>query len=133
MRERVLVVDDEKAMAAAFARMLDSAGYETQIAHDGIVAERMLAESTFDAVVVDLFMPEREGLETVREAHRLYPSMGIVVASGGLGDGDVELWLKMSTALGAAVALKKPVSKMVLLDAVRRAIAVATGMRPEEP
>jgi len=118
-----LVVDDDEAVARAFGRVLGSFGYETRRACNGLVALKMLAESSFDAMVCDLFMPEREGLETIREVRALYPGMGIVVASGGFGTSEVSLWLKVALALGAVVALAKPVSGDELARAVEAAIA----------
>jgi len=122
-RQRVLLVDDEEAVARGFARVLEAAGYEVEFASNGLVAERILRTSRFDAALIDLFMPEREGLETVREVHRLYPDMGIVVASGGFGTADVDLWLKVARAMGASSALRKPVSSLDLLEALKGAIA----------
>ncbi|MGD0679691.1 MAG: response regulator [Polyangiaceae bacterium] len=126
-RRRVLLVDDDEAVAKGFARVLETAGYETQYAGDGLVAEKVLLKATFDVAVIDLFMPEREGLETIREVHRLYPDMGIVVASGGFGTVDVALWLKVARALGASAALKKPVSSGELLGAVLAALSGPVG------
>jgi CheY-like chemotaxis protein len=127
---RILLVDDEYTVARGFARVLEKEGYETQLAGNGLIAAEALARARFDALVVDLCMPEREGLETIREAHRLYPDMGIVAVSGAFGGDDLALWLKVAIALGAAAALKKPVSSADLLHAV--AVAVG-GAAPAEP
>ena len=96
------------AMVGTF--ILGLVGYETRWACNGLVALQMLNESRFDAMVCDLFMPERQGLETIRDVRKLYPAMGIVVASGGFGTTEVSLWLKTALALGAVAALAKPVS-----------------------
>ncbi len=109
-RGRVLLVDDDEAVAKGFERVLGMVGYETRWACNGLVALQMLNESRFDAMVCDLFMPERQGLETIRDVRKLYPAMGIVVASGGFGTTEVSLWLKTALALGAVAALAKPVS-----------------------
>ena len=121
-RKRVLLVDDDEAVAKGFARVLGTHGCETEWACNGLVALKLLEASRFDVMVCDLFMPEREGLETIREVRKLYPSTGIVVASGGFGSTEVSLWLKIALALGAVAALAKPVSSGELIAAVRTAI-----------
>ena len=83
----------------------------------------MLEQSRFDAMVTDIFMPERDGLEMIREVHKLFPGMGIVAVSGGFGTVDVTQWLNVALALGASVALKKPVKSADLIAAVGVAIA----------
>lgn len=118
-----MLVDDDEAVARGFERVLGIVGYETHWACNGLVALQMLHESRFDAMVCDLFMPEREGLETIRDVRKLYPGTGIVVASGGFGTTEVSLWLKTALALGAVAALAKPVSSGDLMSAVRTAIA----------
>ena len=122
----VLLVDDEESVAKGFARVLEANGYETRWARDGLVAAKLLQQYRFDAMVTDIFMPEREGLETIREVHKLYPGMGIVVASGGFGTVDLAQWFNVAVALGASATLKKPVASSVLLAAVGDAIANPT-------
>jgi CheY-like chemotaxis protein len=119
---RILVVDDDDAVARGFARVLGTMGYETRLAPNGSAAARMLGETQFDVMVIDLFMPERDGLETLRDAHNRRPEMGIVVASGGFAGGDVTPWLKVARVMGASSALKKPVSMVDLINAVQGAM-----------
>jgi DNA-binding NtrC family response regulator len=122
-KRSVLLVDDEESVAKGFARVLAAADYETRWACNGLVASRILEQCRFDAMVTDIFMPEREGLETIREVHKLYPGMGIVAVSGGFGTVDVLHWLNVALALGAAVVLKKPVTTSDLIAAVGAAIS----------
>jgi CheY-like chemotaxis protein len=116
-------VDDDDAVAKGFARVLGLSGCETQWACNGLVALEMLEQSRFDAMVTDVFMPEREGLETICEVRKSYPAMGIVVVSGGSSVIDASTFLKLGLAFGAVAALLKPVSSEDLLRAVRLAIA----------
>jgi CheY-like chemotaxis protein len=126
-KRRVLLVDDEEAVAKGFARALEAAGYETEHAGNGLEALRALERSRFDAMVTDVFMPERDGLEAIREVRRLYPEMGIVAVSGGFGTTDVAVWLKVARALGARCVLKKPVSNADLLQAVSDTLSTASA------
>jgi putative two-component system response regulator len=68
---RVLVADDERAVAAAVARRLERAGAVCTTAHTGSEASERLAEETFDLVISDVQMPGRSGLELLAEARRL--------------------------------------------------------------
>jgi CheY-like chemotaxis protein len=122
-KRSVLLVDDEESVAKGFARVLAAVDYETSWAQNGKVASKMLEQSRFDAMVTDIFMPERDGLEMIREVHKLFPGMGIVAVSGGFGTVDVTQWLKLALALGASVALKKPIKSADLIAAVGVAIA----------
>lgn len=133
MEQRILLVDDDEGVAKGFARVLAKVGYETAWACDGLVALKMLDASRYDAMVCDLFMPEREGLETIREARRLYPHMGIVVASGGFGTSEVEFWLKTARALGASVALAKPVASADLIAAVQSVMGTPANVSTQTP
>jgi CheY-like chemotaxis protein len=119
---RILVVDDEESVAKGFERVLRSAGYATEWASNGLVALSMLLAFQFDAMLTDIFMPERDGFETIRELRKLYPALRIVVVSGGF-DGDGSVWLRTALALGANAALGKPVSASDLLQCISSANA----------
>ena len=63
---RVLVVEDEAAIAGEIARMLDEAGYLAELAHDGEEAWFRAETEAFDAIVLDLGLPRLDGLSVVR-------------------------------------------------------------------
>ena len=70
---RVLVIDDDEDHAEALADGLEADGYECSIAGSGTAGiERMQSES-FDAVLTDLVMHDRSGIEVLQEAKRLQP------------------------------------------------------------
>jgi two-component system response regulator MprA len=64
---RVLVVDDEPQLRRALERALKLAGYEVELAADGDEALRSAGSSAHDAIVLDVLMPKRDGLEVCRE------------------------------------------------------------------
>ena len=97
--------------------MIDSTG--CQEAEERYQALRILGSGPFDLVITDLVMPDREGLETIREIWRRYPRVGIIAMSGAFGGS----FLKTAEALGAADSIAKPVSPERLLAAVSRALA----------
>ncbi len=64
---RVLVVEDEKKMATFIRNSLESHGITVELAHNGIDAARMACESAFDAMVLDIMIPQQDGLSVLRE------------------------------------------------------------------
>ena len=70
-RKRVLVVDDQLSVRSTLGKVLTGAGYAVILAAPGAEAPRLWRESTPDLVIVDIFMPERDGIETIRELRGL--------------------------------------------------------------
>jgi DNA-binding response OmpR family regulator len=68
-RRRVLVVDDEPTIAEVVARYLERAGYSATTAGDGVEALRLAAEHEPDLVVLDLMLPQLDGLEVLQRLH----------------------------------------------------------------
>jgi two-component system, OmpR family, response regulator MprA len=68
---RVLVVDDDRAVREALRRALALGGYEVQLAEGGVRALELLAQALPDAVVLDVAMPDVDGLEVCRRLRRL--------------------------------------------------------------
>ena len=64
---RVLVVDDEPQLRRALERALKLEGYDVELAADGEQALGSIASATMDAIVLDVLMPKRDGLEVARE------------------------------------------------------------------
>lgn len=66
----VMVVDDEPRACHLFAKILSEEGYQVVTASSGARALTMAAETRFDAVLLDLVMPDLDGVETLRELRR---------------------------------------------------------------
>jgi len=109
---RILVIDDDEAIRSLMRRGLERAGHEVVEAPDGAVGTRLFEASPFDLVITDLFMPEREGIETILDLKGRFPDVKILVVSGGLSFGgrvvDELGPLGDAEALGADASLKKP-------------------------
>ncbi len=114
-RPRILVVDDEPAIRELLKLQLAHAGYDVQLADDGISAERALRESPPDLVVVDVAMPYRGGLEFVAgmsaDEHLSRLPVIFITGSDALASG--------ARVLGAG-CLKKPFEAGALLELVAR-------------
>lgn len=123
---RILVVDDEEGARLAIRRMLESAGYEVLEAANGRVALTICREQRVDLVITDIFMPEQEGMETIRALRREFPGMGVIAVSGRAS----EVYMKTAQLLGAQATLTKPLRMESLLKAVR-AVLRGRGRAPD--
>jgi|GEM_PF-508833 len=115
---KVLVVDDEESIRKLFAEILSGGGYEVDVAADGGQAQKILEAGSYDLVITDLVMPNREGIETIRAIRQSYPGVKIIAVSGAF----VGSFLKTAAMLGADATLMKPVSPDQLIEAVRKTL-----------
>jgi len=115
----ICVIDDDESVRQTVGRILRGAGYAVVEAKDGEVGLRVVEREMPAMIVTDIVMPNREGIETIREAKQRFPSIPIIAISGGgrLGpDGFLELAVK----LGADDCLAKPFRPAELLDKISR-------------
>lgn len=124
---RILVIDDEAPIRSILRRSLERFGHEVVEAPDGSAGTRLFESSSFDLVITDLFMPEREGIETILDLRERYPEVKILVVSGGLPSPGQSLDkfspLGDAEALGADASLEKPFEIKKLLEAVDELLA----------
>jgi len=129
--KRVLVVDDEPAMALAIQRVFVRAGFETAIANDGFLAGSLLYTFNPDLLTLDIRMPGIDGFAVLRflSETQLPTPLKVLVVSG-----DSAEHLEQALALGAHGALCKPFDNQALLAAARELLgeakAPARAMRP---
>jgi len=114
---RILVIDDDALLRGALRVALEAAGYEVIEAGDGRAALRAYHEHGADLLLVDLFIPEPDGLEVIRSVRAEVPDAKIIAMSGG-GSQKLDL-LAAAEAFGASRTLWKPFVPSVLLGAVR--------------
>lgn len=114
---RIMVVDDDAAVRDAIAGLLRDAGHATCEAADGLDAEQRLGGFDADLVVTDIFMPNADGLETIRRLRAARPHTRILAISGGGSAGMME-GLDYAVMLGADRALAKPFGAAALETAV---------------
>jgi len=117
-RIAVLVVDDEESVRTFMSELLGSAGYQVRSAGSGAQALEMLAGGSFDAVLLDVVMPEMSGLEVLRRYRAQGGNAPVVVLSGLTGADDAVRAMKM----GATDYLSKPLGNDELQDALARAL-----------
>ncbi|MDQ7784157.1 MAG: response regulator [Desulfomonilaceae bacterium] len=115
---RILVIDDDDAIRELFKKMLERAGHQVVDAFNGRDGIRKFVEDPAELVITDIFMPEKEGLETIRELRRVCPEVKILAVSGGIRAMESSVSLGLAKKLGADRTVSKPVTKADLLTAV---------------
>jgi len=123
---RVLVVDDQPDFRRATIRLLERAGHTVTEAADGAEGLRQIAAHPTDLVVTDLFMPDMDGLEFMRELARRRPGTRVIAVSGG-GAMDAASILEVASALGAVRTLAKPVDPTAFLALVQEVLGPDAG------
>src|SRR3954452_2743535 len=117
---RVLIVDDDPICRAIGVEALTQEGHACEEAEDGEAATVRLAEQAFDLVVTDLLMPNKEGIETIIEIKKFWPSVKVIAVSGGSRSATSDQPLQMASRLGADATLSKPLRAEQLKAAARR-------------
>ena len=112
---RILVIEDEARIQSFLTRGLEAGGYTVVSAGDGREGLDLATRARWDLVVLDLLLPELNGLEVLRELHRVKPELPVVVLSAR---GDVQTKLR-GFELGATDFLAKPFSLDELLARIR--------------
>lgn len=100
---RVLICDDEPAIRQLYRFAFENAGAEVDEAADGEECIAMAADLDFDLIVLDLFMPKRDGLSTLPELRERSPDSQVFIVSAHAG---VEVF-NQSRALGATACFEK--------------------------
>lgn len=82
MAARILVVDDEREFSVVLSERLRQRDYEVQFCFGGKEALEILSNQPFDVVVLDLVMPEMDGITTLKEIKLRYPLIEVILLSG---------------------------------------------------
>ena len=117
---KVLVIDDDPLFREIAKEMLTQAGHMVILADDGAKAVLLPAEPTPDLAVVDMLMPERDGIETIGDLKARWPSVKLIAVSGGARGLSSSLLLRTAKSLGADATLEKPLQARGFIDLVRR-------------
>lgn len=120
---KILLIDDEATVRATLRDMLEEAGHEVLEAGDGDEGLAVLDANTADAVITDLIMPQKEGIETIREVRARFPTMKILAISGGSA-GHMD-YLEFAQKLGADKVLSKPLDFDELAQTVSALLAAS--------
>ncbi|HEY0783017.1 MAG TPA: sigma-54 dependent transcriptional regulator [Thermoanaerobaculia bacterium] len=118
MSERILIVDDEEGIRSTLAAILEDEGYRVTAVGTAAEAARRLRNEEFDAALLDLWLPDRDGLELLAELRDGAFAAPVIVISG---HGNVDTAVK-ATRLGAYDFLEKPLSLSRVVVTVQNAL-----------
>ncbi len=114
---KILIIDDESSVIKMLSKLLERNNYEVISATDGNKGVRLFKEHNPDIIITDLIMPEKEGLEMIREIKQLKSDAKIIAISGG-GANDPKMYLSLAAKFGAARTLTKPIDTKLLISTI---------------
>jgi len=117
MEIRVLLVDDEKDFVETLAERLEVRGFEVKTAFSGDECLDLILKHEFDVIVLDVLMPGKDGIETLREIKSLKPLLYVIMLTG---HATVETGIE-GMKLGAYDYLIKPTETADLVDKITKA------------
>lgn len=116
--EQILVVDDNQEVLYFMRAALEQAGYSVRTASEGAQALLLLSQRQAALLITDIFMPGRDGIETLRDCKSRFPQTRIIVMSAGGGSGRKLDYLPAAQLIGVDATLRKPFNVDQLLDTV---------------
>jgi len=127
MERTVLVVEDDRELAGVLADALSEYGYHVECAHDGAVAMARLESERPAAIILDLLMPEMDGLAFLgsRRENGALSEIPVIVLTGQRG------MTHQARALAADIVLEKPVKLLMLVEAIHQLIDARTKRPPD--
>ncbi|WP_183360776.1 sigma-54-dependent transcriptional regulator [Geomonas limicola] len=120
MTDTILIVDDEEGIRSSLAGILEDEGYRTVCAADGFEALALCKRELPGLVLLDIWMPRMDGLETLKQLKEQHPELNVIMMSG---HGTIETAVK-STKLGAYDFIEKPLSLEKVVVTVENALAM---------
>jgi CheY-like chemotaxis protein len=124
----ILIIDDDKLVGEATQILLRARGYDVTVARDGKSGIAAIMAGQFDIAIVDLFMPDMDGLKVMQTIRQSNPTIAIIAASGFMFDGacpPMPGFDAMATDAGAVCTLYKPFRPHEVVRAVEQAIRTA--------
>ncbi len=118
---RILIIDDEPNLRSMLRRMLHQAGHQVSEAGNGAEGIDSYERDPPDLIITDIFMPEKDGIETIIALHRADPDLPIIAISGATD------FLGSAEKLGARHTLAKPFRGDQLLNAVSESLSANSG------
>ncbi len=117
MSIKVLLVDDEKDFTEVLSERMETRGFSVEIADSGPVAIEKVKEQSYDAIILDLAMPEMDGIDVLKILLKENPDFQIIFLTG---HATLEKGIE-AVKLGAVEFMEKPVNIEHLLEKVNEA------------
>lgn len=120
----LLVIDDDAGMRKLMVRILTGNKHRVIEAENGREGLKLMDEHKPDLVITDILMPQKEGIETIREVQERAPRTRIIAVSGG-GTSQNLMFLDVARAFGADAVLAKPFRPAQLLAMVEQVLGAS--------
>lgn len=117
MSTKVLLVDDEEEFTAILSERMKARGLDVDIANTGPMATKKVKEKSYDAIILDLAMPEMDGIATMKQLIEENPDLQVIFLTG---HATLEKGIE-AVKLGAVEFMEKPVDINTLLEKVGEA------------
>lgn len=121
-RPLILLVDDDVTLLRTIGAQIGLEGFDTVLSSTATSAIEVLKGQSVDLVIIDLFMPDRDGIETITDIRTHWPDLPIIAISGGWRTIGADTVLEMALAIGAQSALAKPFDRATLMAAIKAAL-----------
>ena len=120
------MIDDDEDVRSCIRNILEHSGYSVLEAENGRVGIDIFRHNPVVLVIVDLFMPEKEGIETIIELRKEFADLKILAISGGIPGYGPDHFLHIAQKLGADGTLDKPFNMQQLLGKVENLLTPAS-------
>jgi two-component system, NtrC family, nitrogen regulation response regulator NtrX len=117
---KILIIDDESSIREVLTEILEDEGYESLTAHDGIAGLQLLKTEIVDLVILDIWLPNKGGIDVLSEIKETYPDIEVIIISG---HANIDMAVK-AVKLGAFDFIEKPLSLDKVLTLVRNALTI---------
>lgn len=130
---RILIIDDEPLVRSVIRSILERNGHTVVEAPDGRDGLELWRNIPIDLVLIDIYMPELDGIDVIKQLTHDCPQAKIIAMTGGARkEGTTSLVTFASLQLGAQHILMKPFTKLSLLDAISAVLHPKERTRDEE-
>jgi len=120
---RILIINDDELMRGFLRELFTREGFTIREAQDGAAGIQAFKDEASDAVITDLYMPEADGIEVLREIRKESKEVKIVAISGGTTGGGRTDILQVMQDLGVDRTLQKPFKPEEMVSLVKELLA----------